>query len=309
MSKVSEKIPLVAVAGPTASGKTALGIALSKHFGGEIVSADSMQIYKGMTIAAAVPTEEERKTSPHHLIEFLEPNIKFSVADYVDIARKTILEIANRNKLPILVGGTGLYINSLVDGIEFTKEKPSEELRKKLEKEFQEKGGEEMLKKLSVFDPQTANRLNASDKRRILRAIEIFETTGITLTRQNELSKVKGSNYNTVMLGITFRDREKLYERINLRVDKMLDEGLLDEARQASNKGVTAAQAIGHKEFIPYFKGEVSLEEAVEKLKRETRRYAKRQLTWFRRDTRINWLYADEEDVVKKAIEIVERKI
>jgi len=207
------------------------------------------------------------------------------------------------------VGGTVLYINSLVDGIEFTKEKTNEELRKKLEEEFQEKGGEEMLKKLSVFDPQTANRLNASDKRRILRAIEIFETTGITLTRQNELSKVKGSNYNTVMLGITFRDREKLYERINLRVDKMLDEGLLDEARQASNKGVTAAQAIGHKEFIPYFKGEVSLEEAVEKLKRETRRYAKRQLTWFRRDTRINWLYADEEDVVKKAIEIVERKI
>ncbi len=309
MSKLSEKIPLVAVAGPTASGKTALGIALSKHFGGEIVSADSMQIYKGMTIAAAVPTEEERKVSPHHLIEFLEPSVKFSVADYVEIARKTILEIANRNKLPILVGGTGLYINSLVDGIEFTKEKPSEELRKKLEKEFQEKGGEEMLKKLSVFDPQTANRLNASDKRRILRAIEIFETTGITLTRQNELSKIKGSNYNTVMLGITFRDREKLYERINLRVDKMLDEGLLDEARQASNKGVTAAQAIGHKEFIPYFKGEVSLEEAVEKLKRETRRYAKRQLTWFRRDTRINWLYADEEDVVKKAIEIVERKI
>ena len=309
MSKLSEKIPLVAVAGPTASGKTALGIALSKHFGGEIVSADSMQIYKGMTIAAAVPTEEERKVSPHHLIEFLEPSVKFSVADYVEIARKTILEIANRNKLPILVGGTGLYINSLVDGIEFTKEKPSEELRKKLEEEFQEKGGEEMLKKLSVFDPQTANRLNASDKRRILRAIEIFETTGITLTRQNELSKIKGSNYNTVMLGITFRDREKLYERINLRVDKMLDEGLLDEARQASNKGVTAAQAIGHKEFIPYFKGEVSLEEAVEKLKRETRRYAKRQLTWFRRDTRINWLYADEEDVVKKAIEIVERKI
>lgn len=309
MSKLSEKIPLVAVAGPTASGKTALGIALSKHFGGEIVSADSMQIYKGMTIAAAVPTEEERKTSPHHLIEFLEPSVKFSVADYVEIARKTILEIANRNKLPILVGGTGLYINSLVDGIEFTKEKPSEELRKKLEEEFQEKGGEEMLKKLSVFDPQSANRLNASDKRRILRAIEIFETTGITLTRQNELSKIKGSNYNTVMLGITFRDREKLYQRINLRVDKMLDEGLLDEARQASNKGVTAAQAIGHKEFIPYFKGVVSLEEAVEKLKRETRRYAKRQLTWFRRDTRINWLYADEEDVVKKAIEIVERKI
>ena len=309
MSKVSEKIPLVAVAGPTASGKTSLGIALSKHFGGEIVSADSMQIYKGMTIAAAVPTEEERKVSPHHLIEFIEPSVKFSVADYVEIARKTILEIANRNKLPILVGGTGLYINSLVDGIEFTKEKPSEELRKKLEEEFQEKGGEEMLKKLSVFDPQSANRLNASDKRRILRAIEIFETTGITLTRQNELSKIKGSNYNTVMLGITFRDREKLYERINLRVDKMLDEGLLDEARQASNKGVTAAQAIGHKEFIPYFKGEVSLEEAVEKLKRETRRYAKRQLTWFRRDTRINWLYADEEDVVKKAIEIVERKI
>ena len=309
MSKVSEKIPLVAVAGPTASGKTALGIALSKHFGGEIVSADSMQIYKGMTIAAAVPTEEERKVSPHHLIEFLEPSVKFSVADYVEIARKTILEIANRNKLPILVGGTGLYINSLVDGIEFTKEKPSEELRRKLEEEFHKKGGEEMLKRLSAFDPQSAGRLNASDKRRILRAIEIFETTGITLTKQNELSKIKGSNYNTVMLGITFRDREKLYERINLRVDKMLDMGLLEEAQRSADKGVTAAQAIGHKEFIPYFNGEISLEEAVEKLKRETRRYAKRQLTWFRRDTRINWLYADEEDVVKKAIEIVERKI
>lgn len=309
MSKVSEKIPLVAVVGPTASGKTALGVALSKHFGGEIVSADSMQIYKGMPIAAAVPTAEERNASPHHLIEFLEPNIKFSVADYVDTARKTILEIANRNKLPILVGGTGLYINSLVDGIEFTKEKPNEELRRKLEEEFHKNGGEEMLKRLSAFDPQSAGRLNASDKRRILRAIEIFETTGITLTRQNELSKIKGSDYNTVMLGITFRDREKLYERINLRVDKMLDMGLLEEARMSADKGVTAAQAIGHKEFIPYFNGEISLEEALEKLKRETRRYAKRQLTWFRRDTRINWLYADEEDVVKKAIEIVERKI
>lgn len=309
MSNITKKPIVVVVTGPTASGKTGLGIALAQRFNGEIISADSMQIYKGMSIASAAPTKSEREQAVHHLVEFLEPEQRFSVADYVAIAKEKIGDIISRGKFPIIVGGTGLYINSLIDGIEFCGQKTDEDVRKRLESDFEAVGGEEMLSRLAQIDEKTAKRLNPADKRRIIRAFEIYETTGITLSQQNEISRKNGKPYDEIMIGITYSDREKLYERINIRVERMLEEGLLQEAEKMCNKGITAAQAIGHKEFKNYFDGNITLSEAVETLKRETRRYAKRQLTWFRRDSRINWLYADNDDVLKRAVEIIERKL
>ncbi|MBQ1231724.1 MAG: tRNA (adenosine(37)-N6)-dimethylallyltransferase MiaA [Clostridia bacterium] len=304
----AKKIPLLCIVGPTASGKTGLSIALAKELKGEIISADSMQIYKGMPIASAAPTKEEKGDTPHHLFEFLEPDTAFSVADYVNLAHKTIYEVYSRGKLPILVGGTGLYVNSVVDNIQFTEEPFDDTLRKKLEAEMDAIGAEEMLKKLAEFDKETAEKLHANNRRRIIRAFEVYYQTGKTITEQNALSKQIPSPYDTIMLGMTYRDREKLYERINLRVDKMLENGLLEEAKQSvALVGRGAGQAIGHKELLPYISGECSLDFAVENLKRETRRYAKRQLTWFNRDERINWLYADECDVLSEAKKIVRR--
>lgn len=309
MIRNKEKIPVIVVVGPTASGKTALGIAIAEKFGGEIVSADSMQIYKGFPIASAVPSEEEKRGIKHHLIEFLNPDEKFSVADYVGVAGEVIEKIYISGKIPVIVGGTGLYVNSLVDGIKFCQEKTDENLRRSIEAEFDSLGAEKMLKKLYEIDRETAEKLSVSDRKRIIRAFEVYRSTGKTISEQNRLSKEIESPYEPLMIGITYDDREKLYDRINKRVDIMLKDGLLDEVRQSTNKGITAAQAIGHKEFIPYFDGKISLEEATETLKRETRRYAKRQLTWFRRDERINWIFADKEDVVKKAYEIIEERM
>ncbi|MBQ6848369.1 MAG: tRNA (adenosine(37)-N6)-dimethylallyltransferase MiaA [Clostridia bacterium] len=299
---------VIFIVGPTASGKTALSIALAKEFDGEIISADSMQIYKGIHIASAAPDMEEMGGIPHHLLEFLELTEEFSVADYVSLAREKIDEILARSKQPIIVGGTGLYISALLDNTKFTDIKTDPELRKRLENEFDSLGGEEMLKRLSKFDPESANRLHKSDKRRIIRCFEIYETTGKTLTRQNELSHIESNNFDAVVLGITYKDREELYDRINRRVDIMLKNGLLDEARKTFEMGNSKGefQAIGHKELYGYLKGECTLEEATELLKMQTRRYAKRQLTWFRRDGRINWLYPDEtENLLKKAKEFI----
>ncbi len=308
---MNEKIPLIAVVGPTASGKTSLGIGISKSLSGEVVSADSMQIYKYMPIAAAVPDMEERAGIPHHLMEFLNPEDDFSVADYVNLAKSVIYDIHSRGNIAVLVGGTGLYVNSLVDNIAFTDEPCDLVLRNELEEEFLKIGGEEMLKKLALFDPDSANRLHANNKRRIIRAFEVYRQTGKTITEQNVISRSTPSPYDTVMIGITYRNREKLYERINKRVDIMLENGLLDEARRyydMAQKG--AGQAIGHKEFAPYFRNECSKEDAVETLKRETRRYAKRQLTWFMRDERINWIYADEtNDILGEALKIIKEGI
>ncbi len=303
---LNEKIPLIAVVGPTASGKTALGVRLAKALGGEIISADSMQIYKDMPIAAAVPSEEEKGGIEHHLMEFCEVGTEFSVADYVNLAKQKIIEVYSRGKLPILVGGTGLYVNSLIDNISFAEEKKDLLLRERLEAQFDELGGEEMLRLLSQFDPDSAHRLNAGDRRRIVRAFEVYEQTGKTQTEQKAASRREPSPYNALMIGVTYRDRALLYGRINRRVDIMLENGLLEEAKKhCFNEKKGAGQAIGHKELAPYFKGECSLEDALEILKRETRRYAKRQYTWFCRDERINWIYADEEpDVLSAALKI-----
>lgn len=309
---MSVKNKVIFVVGPTASGKTDLGIALAKEFSGEIISADSMQIYKGIHIASAAPETEEMQGIPHHLLEFLGTDEKFSVADYVKSARSLIKEIFSRGNTPIVVGGTGLYISSLLDNVHYTEQKTDPVMRENLEKEFDEVGAEEMLKKLAVFDPESADRLHPSDKRRIIRCFEVYNSTGMTITKQNEISKLGKNEFEPIVIGITYKDREKLYNRINLRVDIMVEKGLVAEAEKTFLKadGKGAFQAIGHKELYNYFKGECSLEEAKELLKQQTRRYAKRQLTWFRRDERINWIYADEtENVSLSAIGLVKELI
>lgn len=300
---MSEKIKTLFIVGPTASGKTALSIALAENFGGEIISADSMQIYKGIHIASAAPDESEKNGIPHHLIEFLDLSDEFSVAEYVQAARECIFDINRRGKLPIIVGGTGLYITSLLDNIQFTEEKTDTELRKRLEKQFDDEGAEKMLSLLKEFDPEAANALHPNNRRRIIRAFEVYYLTGKTITEQNRLSKLEPSPLEPLVIGITYRNRELLYERINRRVDIMLENGLLDEAEKTMSHGTSngAFQAIGHKELYKYLNGEVSLDEATEELKKQTRRYAKRQMTWFGRDNRINWIYADESDDVTAA--------
>ena len=290
-----KSIKTVFIAGPTASGKTALGAALAKKFGGEVVSADSMQIYRGIHIASAAPDSDETLGVPHHMLEFLEPEQSFSVAEYVNAAREVIKDINARGKLPFVVGGTGLYISSLADNTVYADEPTDPDLRKELDGLFDREGAEKMLERLSVFDPESAARLHPNNRRRIIRAFEVYKLTGHSITEQNILSKEGEKYIEPLLIGITYRDREKLYERINRRVDIMLENGLEDEARAAlSGNHGGAVQAIGHKELAGYINGECSLNEAAESLKRQTRRYAKRQLTWFKRDKRINWIYADE---------------
>lgn len=305
---MSNKIKIVCIVGPTASGKTSLGVGIAKVLDGEVVSADSMQIYKGMSIASAAPTSEEMQGVPHHLTEFLNYGESFSVSDYVKAARGVISDINLRGKLPIIVGGTGLYINSLVDNIEFIERKTDLTLRKNLQEKMERVGAEVMLEELRKIDPQTSSRLHPNDKRRIIRAFEIYESSGITVSGQNEISRRNESPYDSIMIGVTFKDRQKLYDRINRRVDAMISSGLVSEAETAYNfnRKCGASQAIGHKELFGYFDGEISLDDAIDKLKQSTRRYAKRQLTWFNRDERIKWVYADETpDVISEALSII----
>lgn len=311
---MNNKIKIICVVGPTASGKTDIAVKLAKCFGGEIVSADSMQIYKNMSIASAAPTMEEKGGIPHYMLEFLDGKKSYTVAQYVKAARDFISDISKRNKLPIIAGGTGLYINSLVDNIEFCEQETDLSIRKRLEKEADNLSSEQLLKRLETVDPETASRLHENDRRRIIRALEIYETSGITISKQNELSRKNESPYEPIMIGLTCLDRQKLYDRINRRVDKMLENGLVNEARATFDNlrtsGGGAVQAIGHKELFGYFNGEKSLEECVENLKRATRRYAKRQLTWFRKDERIQWIYTDvENSVADTAIKIVKEAL
>ena len=308
------KQKIICVVGPTASGKTELGVGIAQAIGGEVISADSMQIYCGMTIASAAPTAEEMMGVPHHLVEFLPYGESFTVAQYVEIARQKITDIISRGKIPVIVGGTGLYINSLVDTIEFAPQSETEELRRKITERFEEIGAEEMLNSLREIDPAAADKLHPSDKRRIIRAFEIYEGTGMTPSEHNTLSRKNESPFDAVMIGINYRERQRLYDRINLRVDKMLEAGLLDEARTAymqssSMEKSGAVQAMGHKELFPYFEGTEELDVSVERLKQSSRRYAKRQITWFSRDNRINWIYRDEcEDTLSAALGIVKSK-
>ncbi len=295
-------IKAIFIVGPTASGKTAVSIELAKRFGGEIISADSMQIYKGIHIASAAPDDDEKEGIPHHLIEFLDIDEQFSVADYVKLARERIKDIHSRGKLPIIVGGTGLYVSSLLENIEYTEQQTDFDLRQRLELEFDQIGADAMLNKLREFDPDSASKLHPNNRRRIIRAFEVFLQTGITITEHNLLSKQNKGEISPLVIGLNFDDREKLYNRINTRVDLMLEKGLLEEAKANYIGGAKngAFQAIGHKELYPYIEGKCSFEEATECLKMQTRRYAKRQLTWFKRIDEIIWFYPDKGEVLEE---------
>lgn len=310
---LDNSINLISVIGPTASGKTGLAVELAKHFNGEVVSADSMQIYKGMQIATAKPTIQEMQGIKHHLIDFLQPDQTYSVAMYVNDAKKCINDIHSRGKLPFVVGGTGLYVDSLLNNVKFSEEERDRKICDELNEIYKTQGVDALLDILSEFDDKSAHRLKAEkNPKRIIRAIEFYKTTGKTITEQIEKSKLEPSPYNTIKLGLNFKDRQVLYDRINKRVDLMLDNGLLDEAKKvlSNNLSQTSVKAIGYKELIPYFNCEKTLEDCVENLKRETRRYAKRQITWFKRDKEINWLYVDElspDDLLSNAIEIISK--
>lgn len=304
------KQKLVAVAGPTASGKTRLAIEIAKHFDGEIIGADSMQIYKYMDIGTAKPTAEERTEVPHHMIDFLEPDIQYSVADYTERAHEVIAEIASRSKLPIMCGGTGLYINSVVDDVTFGEVETDYGLRAELQRIAETEGTQKLLDMLGEFDAESAARLHPNNLRRIIRAIEFYRTTGVTISEHQKMTKERESRYEPIMLSIAW-DRQELYDRINRRVDIMLDEGLFEEVRALMERGYTqqlnSMKGIGYKEVMNCIEGKMSYEETVELIKQSSRRYAKRQLTWFRRDTRIHWLSA--ETAVNEAVEFVKSKL
>ena len=303
---MNNKIKLITVVGPTASGKTRLGVELAKRYGGEVISADSMQIYKGMQIATAKPTVEEMQGIPHHLMDFLEPNQTYSVAMFVDDAKKCIEDISSRGKIPVIVGGTGLYVDSLLNNISFHESQRDTELSEKLRELYYTEGVDYLLDMLRKFDGESAERLETEkNPKRIIRAIEFYKTTGITITEQNKNSKNEESPYSAIKLGLNFEDRQKLYDRINKRVDLMVEAGLVHEAKRVFNSELsfTSVKAIGYKELFPYLKGELPLEECIEKLKQETRRYAKRQITWFKRDKDINWLYPDKADSLEQLFE------
>ena len=305
------KIPLIAVVGPTASGKTALGVNICKAIGGEVISCDSMQIYKGMTIATAKPIESEMQGVPHHLIDFASPDEIFSVAKYCLLAGKAAEDILSRNFMPVLVGGTGLYYSSFVDNIEFLPDETDFEYREMLKKRAEEEGNEVLLEALRKIDPESAAALHPNNIGRIIRALEIYRTTGKTKSVQNALSTKNPSPYEVTAICLDSRNRQFLYDRINKRVDIMLQNGLLNEAEEfySGHFGRTAVQAIGYKELKPYIDKEKSLEECVENLKMQTRRYAKRQLTWFRRDERMHFLYIDDygsaDELTEAALEII----
>lgn len=303
--------PLVAVVvGPTASGKTSLAVEIAKVFDGEVVSADSMQIYKGMDIATAKPTTEEMQGIPHHLISIVGADEVFSVNEFKTAATEAIEDILSRNKLPIVAGGTGFYIDTLVNNTEFLDYEKSD-IRQKLEKRYEQEGIAPLYNELCDIDPETAERLHENDTKRIIRALEVYRSTGKTISEQCRLSHLNESPYRFCIIGISADDRQVLYDRINARVDLMLEAGLLKEAGEFFSLPVssTAKQAIGYKELKPYIDGFCSLDEATEKLKMETRRYAKRQLTWFRKRENINWIYIDSKtkiDIINEAKKIID---
>lgn len=304
-----EKQKIIVVVGPTASGKTALGIHLAEKFCGEVVSGDSMQIYKEMDIATAKPTKDEMKNIKHHLIGFVNPEDEYSVASFCNDAASAVKEIVSSGKLPFLVGGTGLYIDSFINNVTFFENANSSEVRDALYKELEEYGIEKLYDELLSVDSEAAKNIHPNNEVRVIRALEIYRLTGETLTEQNKRSHEIESEYEPLYIGISFKNRETLYERINKRVDIMLENGLLDEALEFYKKyaSKTAVNAIGYKELKPYIDGEKSLEECVEHLKQSTRRYAKRQLTWFKKNERINWVYPDDYDDINKLYSEAER--
>ncbi len=289
------KPKVVVIVGPTASGKTAVSIELAKKINGEIISADSMQIYKYMDIGTAKPTLDEMQGIKHYMLDVVMPDETFNVAKYKSMAESAIEEILRKGKVPIIVGGTGLYINTLVDGIEFADVPGDEEYRNELIEKGYREGAMSIYKELEKVDSESAKKIDQNNIRRVARALEIYKVTGKTKT-QLDIESRKEVKYDYRLFGMEW-DRETLYNRIDLRVDKMIEAGLIDEVRNVTEKfkiSNTAVQGLGYKEVIEYLNGNISYEEMIEKLKLETRHYAKRQLTWFRRDKRIKWIKPDE---------------
>ena len=299
---------IVVVAGPTACGKTTLGILLAKKFGGEVVSVDSMQIYRGMTVGTAAPTEEEMDGVPHHMIAVADPTEQWSAARYAETAIPIIDEILSRGKLPILVGGTGLWIDAVVRGHGFAKGQAGGEVRRRLEERLAAEGIAPLYEQLQQVDPAAADRLHIADEKRILRALEVFLETGKTITAHNEETKAVPHRYDAVWIGLRFADREDMKALIDRRVDKMVGEGLLEEVRTLLESGITreatALQAIGYKEFLGVAEGLITEEQALADVKLRSRQYAKRQLTWLRKNEAIHWIEWEKERDFARALQV-----
>lgn len=303
------KTKVLVVCGPTATGKSSLALHLARRFGGELIAADSMQVYRGLVVGTAATTPQAAGEVPVHLTGFLPPEQPFSVADWVEKAAALIEGISARGRLPIVCGGTGLYIQSLVTGTRFEQDSRDDALRAELEAQWQAQGANAMLARLAALDPRRAETLHVKDKKRILRALEQSLLTGRTAAQRLAASRPAQPPYDSLLLGLRFEEREMLYNSINLRVDAMMAQGLLAEAQTVWENRAryqTAAQAIGYKEFFPYFEGTSELGACVDKLKQATRNYAKRQLTWFGGMTDIHWLEADDPDLAAKAETLME---
>ena len=291
-----DKPKVIVICGPTASGKTALSIELAKKINGEIISSDSMQIYKDMDIGTAKPTEEEMQGIPHHLIGFVEPDKRYSVAEFKKDAEAAIEEIIAKGKTPIVVGGTGLYVDSLIYGIEYQDIELDEKYRQELENRVYSEGLEKLYEEAQQIDHQAMEKISHNDKKRILRVLEIYKATGKSKTEQEIESRKNGVKYDYKVFAINW-DREILYERINKRVDIMIEQGLIQEVKELLekyDKFPTAMQGLGYKEVVEYLQGEATREEMIEKIKMETRRYAKRQITWFKKNKQTIWIGAKD---------------
>ena len=300
---------MIAIGGPTASGKTALSLALAKRFGGEVISADSMQIYRGLDIGTAKASAAEQAEVPHHLLDIKDPEEPFSVAEYVKLADACIRSLTGQQRLPLVVGGTGLYISSLLDGIVFAEQKNDPALRRALQSRAEAEGSMALYQELAAIDPEAAAKIHPNNQGRVIRALELYRLTGKTMTQQKAESRPAQAPYEALVFCLGAGERSALYERIDRRVDSMLQNGILPEAElvwKNREKYKTAAQAIGYKEFFAYFEGTASLEECVEKLKQASRNYAKRQLTWFRRMPGVHWLDMTRPGEEQRAIDLVQ---
>ncbi|QNL44248.1 tRNA (adenosine(37)-N6)-dimethylallyltransferase MiaA [Oscillibacter hominis] len=290
---------LICVVGPTASGKTRLGVEIAMRWGGEVVSVDSMQIYRGMAIGTAAPTPEEMRGVPHHMVGVADPAESWSVARFVQEATHCVEDILRRGKQPVLVGGTGLYLDALIRGERFAPGGSGGAIRHELQERLERQGIEPLLRELRQVDPQAAERLHPADEKRILRALEVYLETGKTITAHNEESRLRPPRYEAVYIGLAFRDREEMKRLIDARVERMVADGLVDEVKALLQSGLprdaTALQAIGYKEFAGVIEGEKSEEEAIEEVKLRSRQYAKRQLTWLRRNPEIHWIWWEKE--------------
>jgi tRNA dimethylallyltransferase len=289
---------ILVIVGPTASGKTRMAVELAQRHNGEVISADSMQIYRTMDIGTAKPTQEEMGGIPHHMIDVADPEEDFSVARYVEMAAQCVDDVLARGKLPIVAGGTGLYIDSLLSGRTFAPFSPDSALRGELERELAEKGGQAMLEALAQVDPEAAQRLHPNDHKRIVRALEVYRSTGKTITQHNRETQAIPPRYNALTIGLAFQDRQAMWRRIDQRVDEMVAAGLEDEVRRLLTSGIspkcTAMQAIGYKEFTQALSGEMTWQEAADVVKLRSRQYAKRQLTWFGRNPNTRWVRWDD---------------